>query len=84
MNIFLFNWNEIILTKTNKYILLLFISKSENLLWNVYLIEKIWWDSNLIDRNLRVTISRLKKSLEIYWINKWIKNIRWEWYIFKK
>jgi len=83
-NIFKFNWNEVVLTKTNKYILLLFISKNEQLLKNIYLIEKIWWDSNLIERNLRVTISRLKKSLNPSWINNWIKNIRWEWYMLKK
>ena len=83
-NLFFIDWTELILTKTNKYILLLFISKKEQLLKNIYLIEKIWWDSNLIDRNLRVTISRLKNSLKSYWIDSWIKNIRWEWYILKK
>lgn len=75
---------EIILTKTNKYILLLFISKSEKLLSNIYLIEKIWWDSNIYERNLRVNINRLKKGLKPFWIDKWVNNIWWEWYILKK
>jgi two-component system response regulator QseB len=83
-NIFYFNWYELILTKTSKYLLLLFVSKSEELLSEIYLVEKIWWDSNLFDRNLRIVIYRLKKSLELYWIDWWIKNIRWEWYILEK
>lgn len=83
-NVFYFNWYELILTKTSKYLLLLFVSKSEELLSEIYLVEKIWWDSNLFDRNLRIVIYRLKKSLELYWIDWWIKNIRWEWYILEK
>lgn len=75
---------EMNLSKLNKYILLLFISKPEILLTNIYLIEKIWWDSNLQERNLRVNIMRLKKSLEKYWIDHFINNVRGEWYIFKK
>ena len=83
-NIFYINNKKIILSKLNKYVLLLFISKSEILLSEIYLIEKIWWDPNLTDRNLRVIISRLKASLKEYWIDWWIKNIRWEWYILEK
>jgi len=83
-NSFFINNNVLKLSKTNKYILLLFISQNEKLLTEIYLIEKIWWDSNIVDRNLRVTISRLKKWLREYWIDNWVKNIRWEWYIFKK
>jgi len=83
-NIFYINNKRIILSKLSKYVLLLFISKSETLLSEIYLIEKIWWDPNLTDRNLRVIISRLKASLKEYWIDWWIKNIRWEWYILEK
>jgi len=83
-NSFIMYNNKLKLSKTNKYILLLFISQNEKLLTEIYLIEKIWWDSNIVDRNLRVTISRLKKWLWVYWIDNWIQNIRWEWYIFKK
>jgi DNA-binding response OmpR family regulator len=68
----------------NKYLLLLFISKPEILLTNLFLIEKLWWDSNICERNIRVSISRLKISLENYGIDNWIQNIRWEWYIIKK
>ncbi len=83
-NTFFYNNREIILTKMNKYLLLLFISKPEIILTNLFLIEKLWWDSNICERNIRVSISRLKISLENYWIDNWIQNIRWEWYIIKK
>ncbi len=81
---FIYDCKELKLTKINKTILLLFLSKKEEILSDIYLIEKIWWDRwDIIDRNLRVTISRLKKSLNVYWIASWISNIRWEWYILK-
>jgi DNA-binding response OmpR family regulator len=83
-NVFLIDWKSISITKLDKYVLLLFISKKEKLLTNLYLIEKIWWDSNLVERNLRIVIFRLKKSLESYQIDWWIKNVRGEWYILKK
>jgi hypothetical protein len=31
-----------------------------------------------------VNILRLKQSLKIVWIQKWIHNIRGEWYMLKK
>lgn len=83
-NEFYFDWNKMKITKLNKYILLLFIKNKGNLLTNLYLIEKIWWDSNLVDRNLRVVIFRLKQNLKIYWIDNLIENIRGEGYILKK
>lgn len=83
-NTFSFDDNEIKLTKINKTLLLLFLTKKGEILSEIYLIEKIWWDRwDTIDRNLRVTISRLKKALKSYWIDLWISNIRWEWYILK-
>jgi hypothetical protein len=29
-------------------------------------------------------ILRLKKALKPIWIESWIYNVRWEWYIFRK
>lgn len=83
-NLFTYKWNELKLTKINKIILLLFISRNEEILSDIFLIERIWWDFwDFADRNIRVTISRLKKSLKSYWLDNWIYNIRWEWYILK-
>lgn len=73
------------LTKSNKYLLSLFLSHPEVLLKETYLNEKIWWDiSSIIDRNLRVSILRLKNMLKPYELDRWIQNVRWEWYILKK
>lgn len=83
-NIFTYNWKQINLTKLNKTLLLLFLTKKEELLSDMYIEEKIWWDNcYYIDRNIRVAMSRLKKSLIPYWLDLWINNIRWEWYILK-
>lgn len=74
--------SKIHLTKMNRYILSLFFSHAWKILTDEFLREKIWWDrTNIVERNLRVTIMRLKKSLEPYGIADWISNIRWEWYI---
>jgi DNA-binding response OmpR family regulator len=84
-NEFYFNWKKIELTRWNKYLLSLFLSRPEILLKESYLTEKIWWDLvNIVDRNLRVNISRLKDSLNPYKLDNWITNIRWEWYMLKK
>lgn len=73
------------LTKSNKYLLSLFLSHPEVLLKETYLNEKIWWDiSSIIDRNLRVNILRLKNMLKPYDLDMRIQNVRWEWYILKK
>jgi two-component system OmpR family response regulator len=82
---FYYKNKKIDLTKNSKYILTLFISNPEKLLKDSFLIDKIWWDiSSVIERNPRVNISRLKKSLDVVWIWDWITNIRGEWYILKK
>jgi len=73
------------LTKKSKFILTLFLTSPEKLLTEKFLIDKIWWDiSSIIDRNPRVNIIRLKKSLESFWIENWIVNVWWEWYMLKK
>jgi DNA-binding response OmpR family regulator len=84
-NEFYFNTSIIKLTRRNKYLLFIFIWNNEKLLTERFLINKIYWDLDLFNnRNIRVDILRLKKSLESIWINTWIKNIRWEGYILKK
>jgi len=73
------------LTKKNKYILSILLSTPEKLVTNTYLIEKIWWDiCMVIDRNLRVSIHRLKSELEKYWCHNRIVNVRGEGYMLKK
>lgn len=84
-NTFYFNNIKIELTKWNKYLLWIFISNKEKILSERFLIEKIWWDIwFVVERNLRVVILRLKKALEEHWLDNWIENVRWEWYILKK
>lgn len=84
-NQFYFKNNEIKLTKKSKYILLILLSSAEKLITDRLLIEKIWCDrGDILDRNLRICILRLKKSLISIWIDGRIKNIRGEWYTLKK
>lgn len=84
-NIFYYKETPIELTKKNKYILSILISRPEKLITENYLIEKIWWDvCMIIERNLRVSIHRLKSELEPYGCHEWIQNVRWEGYILKK
>ncbi len=84
-NEFYYNWKILNLTKSNKYLLSLFLSNREILLKENYLIEKIWGDiSCIIERNLRVSILRLKRALEKHCLDSWICNIRGEGYILKK
>jgi two-component system, OmpR family, phosphate regulon response regulator PhoB len=83
-NEFYKNDTKIVLTRMNKYIFTLFFTHSEELLHHTLLREKIWWDrSTIVDRNLRVTILRLKKSLSPYGMDQWISNVRGEGYIFE-
>ena len=71
------------LTKNNKYLLSIFFANPEKIISENFLVEKIWWDFYFIlNRNLRVNILRLKKWLSPFWLDNWIKNIRWEWYLF--
>lgn len=84
-NEFYYKWKKIILTKKNKYLLSIFLSNQEKFLSTTYLINKLWWNIELIeDKNIRVYICRLKNILKDIWIDDWINNVRWEWYIFKK
>jgi len=84
-NEFYLNETLIPLTKNNKYILSIFFAQPEKLLRESFLIEKIWGDTYLTDeRNPRVNILRLKQSLSPFWIDSWIRNVRWEGYIFSE
>ena len=67
------------LSKGNKYILWLFFTSPEKLLRENYLVEKIWGDIYVtIQRNLRVSVFRLKNSLFPFGIDGWIQNVRGE------
>ncbi len=72
------------LSRSNKYILGIFMMNAEKVLSESYLIEKIWWDYEDLssERNLRVAIARLRKILEEYGIKKSIESIYGEGYIF--
>jgi DNA-binding response OmpR family regulator len=73
---------QVQLTRMNKYLLSLFFSHSGKLLTSPFLREKIWWDrSDIVERNLRLVILRLKKSLKPYGLDIWIDTARGEWYI---
>jgi len=83
--IFYYRNQEIRLTRSNKYMLLLFLVHRESLLSHEFLTWKIWWyseDDN--SKNLRIKILRLKRQLENIWLHDWIQVIRWEWYMLKK
>ena len=87
--IYFFDTNEfyiadqrLVLTRMNKYLLFLFVTNTEMILSEVYLKDKIWWDRlDIVDRNLRITILRLRNALAPYGIAHWIRNTRGEWYI---
>ena len=84
-NSFYYNWNFINLTKKNKYLLHIFIINREKFLSIDYIEYKIFWNyDDLKVKNIRIYIFRLRLILRDFWIDSWIKNIRGEWYIFKK
>ncbi len=84
-NEFYYEWIKVNLSRLEKYILSIFISRNETLLKREFLEEKIWWDIVEIEnRNLRIVILRLKQKLRSFWIDERIQNVRGEWYIFKK
>jgi two-component system phosphate regulon response regulator PhoB len=84
-NEFFLNGRTIPLTKNNKYVLSLFFTHPDKLLDEPYLTERIWGDRNVTERrNLRVNILRLKQSLSPFGIDRWIRNVRGEGYIFSR
>ena len=84
-NNFYYNWIIINLTKKNKYLLSIFFLDKEKFLSQNFIENKLFWNYDLFqNKNIRIYIYRLRKSLKYIWIDNWIKNIRGEWYIFKK
>lgn len=84
-NQFYFQWNKICLSKKSKYVLFLLLMQVENIVWIRFLHEKLWGDSEiLIERNARIIILRLKKTLQSFWLHTWIHTVRGEWYILRK
>jgi DNA-binding response OmpR family regulator len=76
---------KINLTKKSKFILFQLLLSSEKLISEETLREKLWWDRDSFkERNLRVNMLRLKKSLEEVNLSWWIQNKRGEWYTLKK
>ena len=76
---------EIVLSKSNKYLLSLFFIHREKLITQETLVEKIWWHSEKdYEKNLRIKIMRLKEQLKEAGVDSWIHTIRGEWYMFKK
>ena len=83
-NTFFFDNKEIKLSKTKKYILLFFLLNNESYISKDFLLNKLYWNIDSENKNIRIFIMRLKNSLSDYWLDSWLQNIRWEWYIFKK
>ena len=84
-NEFYFEWHLIKMSKKSKYILSLFLSTPERLISEMELVENIWWDEYLTSKkNIRINILRLKNTLEEFWVDERINNVRWEGYIMKK
>ena len=82
---FYFSWKSMKLSKSSKYILSILLTHKEKLVKHSYLIEKIWWFSELDCRKkLRIRIMRLKRQLDIYKCSAWIQSVHWEGFILKK
>lgn len=80
---FLVEKQVIPLTKSSKNILQIFFTNAEKLLSENFLVSKIWGDISFdIRRNIRVSISRLRTSLEPFRMDTWLRTIHGEWYIF--
>lgn len=82
---FFYQWEYLHLTKSEKYLLSLFVTHAETLLSQYFLIQKIRGDREYdYERNPRVNILRLKQSLRKYGISDWIQTVRGEGYILKR
>jgi len=84
-NIFYYKSQEILLTKGNKYILLILLIHKWQIVSHDFLVWKIWGNISCIHKkNIRIKILRLKKQLELYDISGWIQNFHGEGYILRK
>jgi DNA-binding response OmpR family regulator len=82
---FYFWGKKIKLSKGSKYLFSLFFIHRSELLRQEFLIEKIWgFGEREYERNLRIKIMRLKKQLQVYWLDVYLRTERWEGYIFEK
>lgn len=82
-----FSWNKkIVLSKGDKYLLLLFMIHREKLLSHEFLLEKFWGckEEKVKNKNIRIKVMRLRKILENYWLDLWIQTVPWEGYILCK
>lgn len=71
------------LTRTQKYVFSLFFSRSNMLLSQEFLREKIWGDyDDSPERNLRIVILRLRRTLKRYNLDSALTTIRSEGYLF--
>ena len=80
---FFFSSKQLSLSKSNKHILLIFLTYREKLVTKQYLHWKLWWNNNLEINNLRIKILRLKKELKPYDLDQWLHTVRGEWYILR-
>lgn len=79
---FFYKNEEIFLSKSSKYLFSLFVIHKEKILSHSFLAEKIWWNDQNIEKNIRMKVMRLKQQLWNIPLSSWIINIPWEGYIF--
>ncbi len=77
---FYFQNTKLNLSKWSKHVLLLLLINKEELVSNQYLSEKIWGEHDE-EKNIRIKILRLKKSLKLYNLSDWVKTVRGEGYM---
>lgn len=69
----------VVLTKKSKYLLSIFFANPERLMREEFLAEKIWGDLCAAEeRQVRVSVMRLKNALAAHGIAEWIANVRGE------
>jgi DNA-binding response OmpR family regulator len=82
VNEFYYEWIRIPLTRMDKKLLLALFLDPKKVVTESEIIGRIWRDNDkTTNRNIRVSLMRLKKSLAPFWLDDWIKNIRGEGYM---
>jgi DNA-binding response OmpR family regulator len=83
-NEFSIDGSIMILSRLQKYLFFIFFSNPGRLLSPQFLREKVWGDyEDSPERSLRVSILRLRRTLDVYKLSGSIMTIRGEWYIFQ-